>query len=111
MKAETKSQWVAALRSGQYKQGHHRLRMGDTYCCLGVFCDLFGGGHWEQKSFPLGTTYRYKTSHNDDKLSYYIPREICEVHNLNFGEAQKLSIMNDDGYTFEQIADYIQTHL
>ena len=33
--------WVAALRSGEYEQGRFNLRYGDTFCCLGVACDLF----------------------------------------------------------------------
>lgn len=37
-----KAQWVAALRSGEYRQGRHVLHNVDenTYCCLGVLCDL-----------------------------------------------------------------------
>jgi hypothetical protein len=36
-------QWVAALRSGDYKQGKSVLHNQDTntYCCLGVLCDLY----------------------------------------------------------------------
>lgn len=41
MNPEVKSKWVAALRSGQYKQGQGRLRSPqDGFCCLGVLCDL-----------------------------------------------------------------------
>src|SRR5882762_6484724 len=35
------ARWSEALRSGKYRQGTHRLRNADdTYCCLGVACDL-----------------------------------------------------------------------
>jgi hypothetical protein len=30
-----------ALESGEYKQGQMELRNGDSYCCLGVACDLY----------------------------------------------------------------------
>jgi hypothetical protein len=45
MNQEIKTQWVAALRSGQYKQTSgtlHRLRDdgSEGYCCLGVLCEL-----------------------------------------------------------------------
>lgn len=44
MNAEVKTQWVEALRSGQYKQGQEQLHKaspeGDRFCCLGVLCDL-----------------------------------------------------------------------
>jgi len=37
MKKAEKTKWVAALRSGKYKQGKGALRHSDnTYCCLGV---------------------------------------------------------------------------
>lgn len=44
MKPEIKAQWLAALRSGQYTQAtgvlHETGPRGDSYCCLGVLCDL-----------------------------------------------------------------------
>lgn len=44
---ELKSKWVAALRSGKYKQGKYRLRKKDeTYCCLGVLCDITDPTKW-----------------------------------------------------------------
>ena len=38
------TEWVAALRSGKYKQGRKQLfsPMNDSYCCLGVLCDVQG---------------------------------------------------------------------
>lgn len=41
-KNELLTEWVAALRSGEYAQGRgylHRIE-DNTYCCLGVVCDL-----------------------------------------------------------------------
>lgn len=50
MKSDIKAQWIAALRSGEYEQGHGLLHPTDnTYCCLGVLCDLHakaGLGMW-----------------------------------------------------------------
>lgn len=41
---EVKAKWVAALRSGEYKQGRsylHYIDEGEShFCCLGVLCDL-----------------------------------------------------------------------
>ena len=44
MVKEIKDKWVAALRSGKYKQGSGQLHntMNDTYCCLGVLCAELG---------------------------------------------------------------------
>jgi hypothetical protein len=49
MNNDVKAKWVAALRSGEYVQGRSRLRTGNTFCCLGVLCDLHSkatGGKW-----------------------------------------------------------------
>jgi hypothetical protein len=48
MKKEIAEQWVAALRSGKYQQGRGALHDGDTFCCLGVLCDLFPGRQWSR---------------------------------------------------------------
>lgn len=44
MNPEIKARWVAALRSGQYRQGKGRLCCemggGSSYCCLGVLCEI-----------------------------------------------------------------------
>lgn len=39
---------IAALRSGEYKQAHKRLRDGDAFCCLGLGCEIMGIGRWER---------------------------------------------------------------
>lgn len=42
--AKTKAKWVAALRSGKFKQGQHTLKTETAdktyYCCLGVACEI-----------------------------------------------------------------------
>lgn len=38
-----KKRWVAALRSGKYKQGKGTLLAGGKYCCLGVLCEIVNG--------------------------------------------------------------------
>ena len=41
MNADVKAKWVAALSSGDYKQGYEQLRtLDDKYCCLGVLAEL-----------------------------------------------------------------------
>lgn len=40
MNQEIKDQWIAALRSGEYKQTRGNLYRCGRYCCLGVLCDL-----------------------------------------------------------------------
>lgn len=45
MLSSLKARWIAALTSGEYKQGMAALAIAHddgsrTYCCLGVLCDL-----------------------------------------------------------------------
>ena len=40
MNKEIKKKWIAALRSGDYKQTSFRLHGNDGFCCLGVLCDI-----------------------------------------------------------------------
>ncbi len=40
MKFDIKKRWVAALRSGKYKQGREALNTKGRLCCLGVLCEL-----------------------------------------------------------------------
>jgi hypothetical protein len=46
MNPEVKARWVAALRSGEYKQAKNSLRKQDAFCCLGVLCDLYDSSQW-----------------------------------------------------------------
>lgn len=44
--SKSQKKWIKALRSGKYKKGTGNLHMKhdnqeDTYCCLGVACDIF----------------------------------------------------------------------
>jgi hypothetical protein len=32
--------WIAALDSGEYKQGKGQMQRGENYCCLGVACKI-----------------------------------------------------------------------
>lgn len=64
MNAEVKAAWVAALRSGEYRQGRGALRQAGQdgiprFCVLGVLCDLHSaetGRPWEN-SKDDGFTY------------------------------------------------------
>lgn len=113
MKVEIAQKWVAALRSGEFQQGQYVLRSGDSFCCLGVLCELHrreAGGEWvdDDGGAPI------------DRASLYLgfdtglPREVMDwagVHSANgafFGDARTLAIINDNGGAFFEIADLIE---
>lgn len=46
----TKDKWLAALRSGDYKQTKGKLSTthGKRFCCLGVLADIIAPDDWKQ---------------------------------------------------------------
>lgn len=48
---ETQEKFLAALESGNYKQGIGRLRYGDKFCILGVVCDVYDSSRWNGKNY------------------------------------------------------------
>lgn len=119
MNNEIRDMWVAALRSGKYKQGDGWLRMDDEFCCLGVLCDLavqHGIVEVTPYSVSRGTepvhAYRY-----DDRVST-LPRSVVEWSGLPGdcgplswevdGKVVDLISLNDNGVPFTVIADEIE---
>jgi hypothetical protein len=128
-----KAEWVAALRSGQYKQGKEALRWADDnrMCCLGVVCDLHSK---TPQAFEWSTggsgQLRYDTlaayapdevlmwlgiAYEDLRTSSTTQQELLDKLQLPFSQTGMvgyvLATLNDDkGYTFEQIADFIETN-
>lgn len=124
--------WVNALRSGEYVQGEEVLRSADNkYCCLGVLCDLFAKenqGEWVLDG--MGTFYSFEVidpdAYNSKDWNHEIlPLAVAKWAGItSTGEltevvwdrpesrgvsADWLTALNDHGYTFEQIADVIES--
>lgn len=116
MDANLKAKWIAALRSGEYKQGGGALRSDDnSYCCLGVLCDIIDPNAWHGDAWEKGGERGY----------YLIPDGIAksvlghtwsgevnqdgstDIEDRDGGEVP-LTYLNDSGlFTFDQIADVI----
>ena len=99
-----RQEWVAALRSGDYKQSYRRLRIGDRYCCLGVACEVSKLNSWE---YSWGI-FRYDS---EDSVLPYAVREYYGLNHVSgaYGyENDSLLYMNDWGETFYEIADIIE---
>lgn len=109
-----KARWVAALRSGEYKQGHERLRDSDgRFCCLGVLCDLRAKEAGEKWATEDGVFFFHGASS-------YLPTDLlswCGFSNAIGplvcidGRQTRLANHNDDGRTFAEIADAIEAQL
>lgn len=106
--------WVAALRSGEFKQGREVLRRGDEFCCLGVACELYRrevGGAWEDYPRPpQGQWFKIGSSTYVDA---FLPRKVRDwlglpsVDPIACGRTP-LALMNDEGQSFGTIADAIE---
>jgi hypothetical protein len=108
---ENAKKWVKALRSGEFEQGQKHLRIGDNYCCLGVACELYrrevdGEWHPEQEWLAFIT--------EGDSSSQVLPEPVREWLGLTHGdgffddENESLANANDNGSTFDEIADTIE---
>jgi hypothetical protein len=102
-----KKQWLEALRSGKYKQGRHALRRrDDTFCCLGVVCDLAAPEYWSWDPDIASDRFR----HAGGNLGFPDDPMLARI-GLTERAASELAWMNDRGATFAEIADYIQVNL
>lgn len=110
MRPEDKAKWAAALRSGEYKQGHMALMdYQGHYCCLGVLCKING-----LTSSETGGEFNEFT-YNGEVSSFFLPSNFRKEIGLSQEDADRLTKMNDgkitediEPHTFEQIADYIE---
>jgi hypothetical protein len=79
------------LESGKYEKGVGRLRDGDTYCCLGVACDISGVGEWKYLSngsygYTCGYVYYGNTAGVilEDQSAYGLPITVMEYYGLPY---------------------------
>lgn len=99
MDAKLKADWVAALRSGEYRQTKHQLQDSGGFCCLGVLCKVAG-----IEITPDGKRTIVDGQEREDYGAIY----------SLVGGAQKgakLPTKNDCGVDFPNIADWIEQNL
>ena len=113
---ENRKKWVAALRSGEYKQGNGYLcKMNGQgefrFCCLGVLCEIAGAQKNDELHGEKKVIISYGTGAFESAAC--APREAMDFVGLDdeFGSfgAESLSKLNDTGFNFEQIADIIES--
>lgn len=113
MNAKIKKMWVAALRSGQYKQTTTQLRKGDAFCCLGVLCNIHAQEHPDiARTQPVSYSYLDEEAFLPLEVQKWagVDTEVGGVVEIG-GVSQFLTAHNDDCRTFRQIADAIEAQL
>ena len=116
MKKKVKQLWVEAPRSGEYKQGANGLKMDDTFCCLGVLCDLHAkekNKQWAEPKYQNFASYLGMTAVLPPEVQKWagLDRANPVLKSPKHGFDEELSILNDGGATFQQIADVIEAQL
>lgn len=122
MERSIRDRWIERLRSGRYNKACLNLCVirnetgEEYYCCLGVFNDMVntpfrikdivsGKTYLEYANSPVGTP--------EEKLSWRSdtnPRRL-ESYGLRDPELHQLVFMNDNDYSFREIADWIETNI
>jgi len=121
MKPEIKEKWLAALRSGDYKQGEGRLHISKDehhlFCCLGVLCDIYlkeqnkewGKIEHDGASIPDETSFIIYAVDGESRL---LPHPVVEWSGLARvvlpSGVFSLVTLNDTKHNFIQIADDIE---
>jgi hypothetical protein len=100
MNKKLKVEWLEALRFGRYTQAQGVLRRDNSFCCLGVLCDLQGAqwgpadGHGDRNAMAGVDTDYLMPAVFDGGLT-----DTQQTH---------LSQLNDRGESFKRIANYIE---
>lgn len=134
MNKKLKKEWVKALRSGKYKQGVGALCTSvngeDKFCCLGLLADICSPHIGEQLYWVK--TYEYiiigdkkenwkLVDASDRRVDTHdsftadegklLSHKLLDKLGLDYVAQEHLAGMNDDGYSFLDISDWIEENL
>lgn len=110
---EFNKKWIAALRSGEHKQGKRALCRGDAFCCLGLAAKIAGCESKPSVDRDL-TTFVFQTEDGIKFEATGVPPDIWFIETTGLCGSFKcdLYLMNDiEGRTFEEIAEVIEKKL
>lgn len=99
MNQELKNKWLSSLRDSENKQGHYYLRSeNNRFSCLGLLANLIDPLGWIKKqNFYFFDSFVCRLS---------VP--ILEKVGMSLDDQSLLCLMNDRGFTFHEIADYVE---
>ncbi len=114
MNSVVKEKWVKALRGGEYKQGQKRLRRDDTFCCLGVLCDLYikeKGLEWNlrDKDYDVHGETATLPLEVADWAEVESPTPYVQLN--DFGTISLIFLNDRSMFSFDQIASLIEKQL
>ncbi len=101
--------WTEALRSGEYNQCQNQLQFGDSFCCLGVACDIF-----ITENANLNDRGQLKGCYpmeqpNAPQWLKDINKDFDDLTKDEAGVGFRIETMNDyEKMTFDEIADCLE---
>lgn len=102
MNKRIKREWIKALRSGEYEQTRRRLCDDTGFCCLGVLWDITQDGYWYYIDVVGWRASKYGDAGAYGKIAKILGRPYVKNY---------CASMNDNGKTFDQIANWIEANL
>ena len=119
MDEKVKILWVKALKSGEFKQIKTRLHDGEGFCALGVLAALAMNegictyspkkeafdGRWETLSYNIMKWANI--AQFDDE---FLEPGAGKIKFIYKGKETSITDLNDNGLSFEEIADVIEKH-
>lgn len=125
MNPDTKKVWVEGLRSGDYAQTNGYLHVKEDleftpagFCCLGVLSELAVennvGSVVSEPSRADSNIIKYKSTsegYRYDSSTAFLIDEVAEWAEFPDGVVSDLMSINDNGGSFELIADLVEEYL
>lgn len=119
-KQEIREEWIAALRSGEYKQIRGRLHNSSGFCCLGVLADLYlkeQGRNWGGDYYIIGKDGSYFETLLTSEIVTWAGLYDDGGSRVIDGQfsPESLAMMNDGAgnlktHSFEDIADLLEKY-
>lgn len=125
MNPDAKKAWVEGLRSGNYAQTNGHLHLKEAlqftpagFCCLGVLSELAVenkvGSVVSEPSRSNSNIIEYKSTsevYRYDSSTAFLIDEVAEWAEFPWGIVNDLMAINDNGGSFELIADLVEEYL
>lgn len=113
MKRADFKKWIAALRSGKYKQGYKALK-DDTggYCCLGVLQHCLVGDVERTTASNIPKLYPSKVWLRERGITFN-NQALAGAPNVDDGHGGLIAVdvLNDLHTSFSKIADMLEKHV
>jgi hypothetical protein len=95
----------------------------NSFCCLGVLCDLYIKDHSESVTWSFGWLFHLRKAQSINAAEGYLPGEVIDWADLqdscdgdlvvyeDDGTKIELTELNDTGASFRKIARYIKSSI